>query len=201
MVLTLGWIAAAIGCCISLPQLVRLMRTRSVAGLSVLAWQLSFGSNLSWTTYGVIQQLPNVWAPNTMLTVCTLLILGLLRQATGVSWVRLLLPGLALGIAFTTVNLTLGPIAFAAAAVLPSAFSQIAQLVAVVRSPVLDGISYGYLMVNVVNQTTWVVWALFAGQPGVVMAGCILGALMITNLSWALLRRYQVVPVLWALAA
>ena len=49
----IGWSATAVGALLGFPQLFRLLRTRNVAGLSLLAWQAVLVLNVIWFTHGV----------------------------------------------------------------------------------------------------------------------------------------------------
>lgn len=56
-----GWIASAVGMTVGLPQLIKLIRTRNVGGLSLFAWQATLVANLIWLGHGIrIEQLPHV---------------------------------------------------------------------------------------------------------------------------------------------
>lgn len=49
-----GWSATVLGTILGVPQLVRLLRTRSVAGLSLIAWQATLSINIGWTVHGLL---------------------------------------------------------------------------------------------------------------------------------------------------
>ena len=67
----LGWAAALLASCVAVPQVVRLFRTGTTAGVSVTAWRLVLAANLSWTAHGVWTGHPNVWLPNLIFMACT----------------------------------------------------------------------------------------------------------------------------------
>ena len=60
----LGWTAAAFAACVALPQVLRILRSGTTAGVSTFAWQLAISANLSWVSHGVLTAHPNVWLPN-----------------------------------------------------------------------------------------------------------------------------------------
>src|SRR5664279_4869115 len=96
LALVVGWLAAGLSCFISAPQLFRILRARTTAGVSVLAWQLALGGNLTWGVYGFTHGNPNQWIPNVALVTITLLILSLFRRHVGTSWVvvaPMMMPG------------------------------------------------------------------------------------------------------------
>ena len=48
-----AYTAAVLGCLIAVPQIVRLVRTRETAGLSVGAWEVNTLSAVAWLAYGL----------------------------------------------------------------------------------------------------------------------------------------------------
>jgi uncharacterized protein with PQ loop repeat len=189
----LGWVAAAFGSLVALPQVVRLFQTGSAAGVSLTAWQASFGANIAWTVHGILGGYANLWVPNVIFFCCSTLILVQMQRDRRLSWWWLLLPGLALGGITVALDLLAGPVAFAIAALLPALLAQVAQLHALFIKPNVGGVSLAYMTMNVVNQLIWVTWAAFAGESSVIMVGSTLGVLMVANLVWAVLRRFKVV--------
>ena len=178
----LGWAAAAFGSLVALPQVVRLFQTGSAAGVSLTAWQASFGANIAWTVHGVLGGYANLWVPNVIFFCCSTLILLQMQRDRRLNWWWLLLPGLALGGATVALDLLAGPVAFAIAALLPALLAQVAQLHALFIKPNIGGVSLPYMAMNVLNQLIWVTWAAFAGESSVIMVGSTLGVLMVANL-------------------
>ncbi|MCW2803585.1 MAG: hypothetical protein JWN06_1802 [Propionibacteriaceae bacterium] len=189
----LGWAAAAWGASVALPQVVRLLRTRTTAGVSLISWQLAIGGNIAWTSHGFATGHANVWLPNLIMFCCSVTILLQMRRDRGVPLLSLFGPGLLLGLVTLGIDLTLGPVPFAIAAFLPSAFSQLAQLHDLVVAPNIRGVSLPFLIMNVFNQCLWFGWSMLASEISVTMCASALGAMMTTNMVWALLRRRGVV--------
>jgi uncharacterized protein with PQ loop repeat len=189
----LGWAAAAFGSLVALPQVVKLFQTGAAAGVSLSAWQASFGANIAWTVHGVLGGYTNLWVPNVIFFCCSTLILLQIQRDRGLSWWRLLAPGLVLGAATVALDLLAGPVAFAVAALLPALLAQVAQLHTLFLKPNVGGVSLGYMTMNVLNQLIWVTWAAFAGESSVILVGSTLGVLMAMNLCWAVLRRLRLV--------
>lgn len=188
-VYVLGWAAALLASCVALPQVVRLFRSGSSAGVSVTAWRLTLAANLSWTLHGIWSGYPNVWLPNLIFMGCSVLILVQLGRDRGLPWVLLFGPSVLLALVTFGVDVWLGPIAFAVAAGLPSVTSQLMQLHELLISPKITGVSVPFLVLNVINQTLWFTWSLFAGEQSVTLVASTLGALMAMNVLWAYLRR------------
>lgn len=188
----LGWAAAGLLATLALPQVLRLLRTGTTAGVSLVAWQTSVSANLAWTGHGLLTGHPNVWVPNLVFLGLSLMILLQLRRDRALGWVRLLAPAFALGLATVALDVLAGPLAFAVAAFLPSALAQLAQLRSLILAPDIRGVSWPFLGLNVLNQVLWLSWALLAREPSVVLVATALGSLMALNLLWWLLRRVGV---------
>ncbi|HIT77086.1 MAG TPA: hypothetical protein IAA98_16020 [Candidatus Avipropionibacterium avicola] len=193
MIVLLGWLAAIVGCCISIPQLLRIVRTRNLSGISVTTWQLTLGINLAWTAHGVIADLTNMWLPNAILALWTLLILRTFHTVAGVDWFRLLGPGVGIGVLASAIDLTVGPVGFAIAAAVPSIVSLLTQLSSLVRSSDITGASPAFYVVNVTNQGIWLVWAVLTAEHAVMISGAMAGALWVISVVWLALRRARLV--------
>ncbi len=189
LISVLGWIAAIVSCFLATPQLVRIVRANSVAGVSRLSWQLALGGNLTWGIYGLLQGNPNQWAPNVLLICCTLTILTLFRRHRHTSWLVLIAPGLAVATTTITLLVTAGAVAFSVAAFLPAAISLMSQLRATATSPDVTGISLTNQWLGLFNQSIWLCWALLAHEPSVIMVGSAALVLIVANVAMATLRK------------
>ena len=188
-VLVLGWAAALLASCVAVPQVLRMLRTGSTAGVSVMAWRLTAAANLSWTLHGMLTGHPNVWLPNLIFLSCSVLILIQLGRDRDVGWGLLFGPSVLLALITFGIDIALGPIAFAIAAGLPSVTSQLMQLHELLIAPKITGVSVPFLILNVINQTLWFSWSLLAGEQSVTLVASTLGALMGLNVLWVYLRR------------
>ncbi len=189
LTLALGWLAAVLSCFISTPQLVRMMRSGSVAGVSRLSWQLTLGGNLTWGLYGLRHGNPNQWLPNVLLIGCTLVILSLFHKHVGTSWLVLVAPGLVIGLTTVGLDASFGAVAFSVAAFLPSAVSQASQAWSTATSDDVTGISMTNQVLGLVNQSLWLVWALLIGESSVLMVGSAALALLLMNFALTSLRK------------
>ena len=189
----LGWAAAASLAAVALPQVIKLLRTRAIAGISPSAWQIVLGANLAWSAHGLFTDHPNIWVPNLIFLLCSTTILTQLARHSRRSIPRLFLPGLTLGSVAFALDVAAGPVVFAVAAVIPSATAQLVQLRELIVAPSIHGVSMPFLMLNVTNQCLWVCWALLAAETSVTIASSCIGSLMTANLAWATLRRLGVV--------
>lgn len=185
----LGWAAALLASCVAVPQVVRLFRTGTTAGVSVIAWRLTLAANLSWTLHGFWTGHPNIWLPNLIFMSCSVLILIQLGRDRGLNWTLLFAPSVMLAMITFGLDVWLGPIAFAVAAGLPSVTSQLMQLHELLIAAKITGVSVPFLVLNALNQMLWFSWSLLAGEQSVTLVASTLGSLMALNVLWAYLRR------------
>ena len=189
----LGWAAAVLGAGVALPQVIRLFQTRTTAGLSAPAWQATLGANIAWLVHGLLTGHANIWLPNLCYLAVTAIILSRLIVERRLGVAATLAPGLALGAVSVALDVWTGPVVFAIAALVPAAFTQLAQFRALVISTNVQAVSMTFLVLNVVNQVLWLSWALLAGETSIILCASALGALMVANLVWGAMRRYGVV--------
>lgn len=188
----LGWIAAAMGSLVALPQVVHIVRANTTAGVSALTWQLLLGVNIAWTTHGAITHHANIVVHNLIYAVCTSTLLILLRRDRAIPLLQLFAPGILLGTLIVAVDIFAGPFAFAVTVFLPAALSQFAQLRSLVMSPSIQGVSLLWLGYNVVNMGVWLSWSLLAAEVSVTLVATAMGTLMTLNLILAVLRRLDI---------
>ena len=189
----LGWIGAATGSLVALPQVVRILRTGATTGISPLTWRLLLGVNLAWMSHGVITHHPNIVVSNIVYALCTSTILILLWRHRGIRLWQLFVPGIVLGALMVAVDAFSGPIAFAVIAFIPAALSQMAQLRSLVVSQNVHGVSLWWLAYCVLNQTIWLTWAVLADEISLIIVATGLGILMTLNLILGVLRRLNFV--------
>ena len=196
----IGWTAGAYGACIAMPQLARVARTRTTAGIPLLAWQSSMASNLSWTAYGVITGHANLWLPSLLLTASAawmlIMITGDLREV-GVRVDPVRAYGLPVVVAAVTimVALTLGPLAFSAVVFVPAAASQLMQLRSLMTSPDISAVSSVFLAMGVVCQVLWCSWGILAHDMSNELVAGSLILLTGANLTCYILRRLDLLGV------
>jgi uncharacterized protein with PQ loop repeat len=189
LVVALGWVAAALAATVALPQVIKLVRNRTTAGISLTAWRLTLAANVAWTGHGVLVGHVNIWLPNLVFLVCSLVILSQLRRDRALTWATTFAPSLVLGLTTLGIDLLLGSLAFAVAAGLPSLIAQMLQFQELVVAPRISGVSLPFLAMNWVNQALWLSWALLVGEQSITMVASAMGILMGMNLAWCVLRR------------
>lgn len=193
----IGWTAGVYGACIAMPQLARVARTRTTAGIPLLAWQSSMASNLSWTAYGVLTRHTNLWLPSLLLTMSAAWMLIMISRdlragRAPVDPVRTY--GLPIMVAAVTimVALTLGPLAFSVIVFIPAAMSQLMQLRSLMTSPDISAVSSVFLAMGVVCQVLWCSWGVLAHDMSNELVAGSLILLSGANLACYLLRRLDV---------
>lgn len=198
-VVALGWAAAALAATVAIPQVVKLLRNRTTAGLSLTAWRLTLAANIAWTGHGFVAGHANIWLPNLMFMICSVIILNQLRRDRMLSWAATFGPSALLGLTTLGLDLTYGPLVFAIAAGLPSVIAQMLQFQELVVAPRISGVSLPFLAMNWINQALWFSWALLVGEQSITLVASTMGVLMGLNLLWAVLRRQGVVRARLAL--
>jgi uncharacterized protein with PQ loop repeat len=184
-----GWLAVAIGMSVAVPQLVRLVRTRKVDGLSLTQWRLILAMNIAWAAHGVRLEQFALILTNSIGLMSTLPILYLLAKQFRRSLLPLLLPSLAVAAAMITADHVWGSVAYGVTAITVSLISNVGQSAQLVRAPHVIGVSPVFVTLAVVNQAVWVVWGLLVKDVGTVMTASTVCGLTGFNLIWYCLRR------------
>lgn len=152
----LGWTAGAYGACVALPQIARVVRSRSTAGISRLAWKSSLASNLSWVAYGVLTQHVNLWLPCLLVACCAagmLIMIERDRRPRPIGAGRLdataiirtfCLPLIVAAVALSLAT-TAGVLAFCVLVFIAAAIAQLLQLRSLMMSRDISAVSVPYL--------------------------------------------------------
>lgn len=191
----IGWTATCVGALLGLPQLVRLLRTRNLDGLSLFAWRAVLVLNIVWFAHGLQISQPPQLVTNAVALCTTLPLLVLLSRSLGRSLPRVLLPSLVASAAIIAIDLQLGSLAFGIAAIIPGLLANTGQSVELVRAPKVTGISPLFLVMACVNQALWLTWAFLVHDPGTVAAAALTLTLTAFNVTWLVLRRLGLRPL------
>lgn len=189
IVAVLGWSAAVTATILGIPQALRLIRTRDVEGVSLLGWQAMSTVNVGFIVHGILIHKANVIVPNALALVATLTVVELLRRGLHLSLIRAYGPGVAGALVLIGADLLAGSAAFGVLAVIPGVIAPGGMSVSLVRSPEVTGVSVGYLIMQVVNQVLWVMWAILVSDPGTIIAGSATGVIAAFNMLWYLARQ------------
>ena len=186
----IGWTATILGTTLGIPQLVRLVRTANVEGLSLIGWQSLLGLNIAWTFHGIaIGQLPQLLT-NILALCSTVPILVLMSRVLGRRVALTLLPGFLLGLVMVGLDRYLGSLAFGIFAILPSIVVSAGQSLELVRAEHVRGVSPLYLSLGVLNLSMWLAWGALVNDSGTVVAVAITLLVAVFNLVWYICRRF-----------
>lgn len=191
----LGWVAALFATVLALPQAVRLIRTRQVAGIPLVAWQFQLGLNIGWAVHGWLIEQINMVLPNLLAGVTAVVVLSLMRRELDFGWLKVFWPAPVVGASLVLIDLALGSAVFGVVAVIPALVLNGAQSVSLVRSPSVDGVSPAYLALLVANQVAWTVWAVLVWDVGTVVAAGVTGVVCLFNLLWWIARAAGLGPL------
>ena len=158
----IGWAGTVSGTILGLPQVLRLVRTGRVDGLSLTAWRAMLVVNLTWTAHGIsIGQVPQI--VTSALSLCsTVPILYLMARELQRHFLPVLLPGLLAAGVLIAVDQLLGSAAFGTAAIIAAVVANAGQSIELVRSKRIVGVS--------------VLFLILAGEPRVLVVLGDLGA-------------------------
>jgi uncharacterized protein with PQ loop repeat len=162
-----GWVAAASSASLAVPQGARIAMTRSVAGVSVIAWQTMLIAGLAWTSHGLLHGTQQIIWPNALLAVTSAWVLWQLVTAHRLPVLRTWSVPVAVSALAFCADLVLGPLAFAAIAFVPGAIGQLSQLREILRVPDPSGVSMVALLAGLLNQVLWFSYALPARELAV----------------------------------
>jgi len=185
----LGWAATFVGTVLAVPQLVRLIRTRNIEGLSLVGWQTALVLNLAWTWHGIsIGQLPQILSSSLALFTTVPILVLMTRQLDRRLWPTVL-PSLAVAATMIAVDVGLGSAAYGVVAILPGIAITTAQTVELVRAEHVRGVSPLSLTLGFLNLTLWVFWALLVDDSGTMIAVGATWVVAAFNMVWYVLRR------------
>lgn len=193
-VAVLGWLATCLGTSLGLPQLLRILLTRNVEGLSLVSWQTMLGVNIAWAVHGWgIGQLPQLLA-SALSLFSTIPILMLVGRLGGRRPLPLLLPGLLVAIGMIAVDQVFGSVVYGIVAIAPGLVVSSGQTVELIRARHVRGVSPVSISLAVVNMTMWLTWAWLVHDAGTVIAVAIGWANAVINLAWYAMRRLGLRP-------
>ena len=178
----LGWVAASFGMASAFPQLLRLLRTRSSAGISLVLFQLNAAAVGAWAMHGFLVGVPQMQYPNLVLTVTSLVVCALVLKDRGAHLFPALLVPPLISVALFTADLFAGALVFGFVVAAPFVVGQVSQLRTMQRSADLTGVSLPFLAVSFFVQAMWLVWGILYGETSITVCASLLGALSLANL-------------------
>ncbi|GAA2182217.1 hypothetical protein GCM10009785_20430 [Brooklawnia cerclae] len=188
LVTVVGWLAAIIGAGYAMPQFLRIMRTRTSAGLSRPGWQMQCAVCLAWIGHGIIYAMPNQVVCNLVTSAASLGVIVMLAKDRHLSLVPVLAPVVVSALLLVGVDVVFGQVVFGVVIIVPSAFTLLAQLRDLVVSPDVRGVSPWFLVLAFLIQSLWLVWSLMVSDRAVTISAAGTMALLAANYGVWLVR-------------
>lgn len=189
LALALSLIAVTISILANVPQLVRLHRVGTGAGLSLFNWQVVAACGAAWVVHGGRGGSWTIVIPNAVMMVAAAVVVGWVRRERALSWART--HGLAVVFAATMIVIDVvgGPVAYAIAAFAPGVLGLAAQARDLIRSRSVAGVSIAALVSQLANNLAWLAWASVVGEPSVVICAAVMAVAYGINTALAVWRR------------
>lgn len=192
----LGYLGAALGVAMVVPQLVRTIRDRSLPGVSVLSWSLMALACLSWLLYGVrTGEIPQI--PGNVLLVSGAVVVALAApSALSVGLRAALLAASGLGLVALAVLASSAAIGFVAIGIaLVSSTPQSVKSV-LRRGATVSAVSPMSWVLRVASQLCWLLYALTVHDVRVVISAIVLLVNAVVVLVAETTRRTEPVPAI-----
>ena len=186
-----GWVAAALGVSSNLPQLIRILRERTSAGVSVQLWQVTAASTAAWCVHGFLVSAPQMQWPNLLMAALSSLIVVMVLRDRGEPVLRQFLLPTAVAALLIGSNLWLGALVFGLLVAVPQLVGQVSQLRLMIGPPDLTGVSLGYLSVILLVQTMWFIFGLATVDWALIVCAGSMVVICSINLAVYLVRRAQ----------
>jgi uncharacterized protein with PQ loop repeat len=169
--LALGYVGAAVGVVMVVPQILRTLRHPTLGGVSPVAWSLTTLGCLMWLTYGVrtatAQQIPG----NILLVTGAVAIVLLVPSAVTRHQRALRLGAAALGLLIVAFVLPPRAVGYLALSIgLFSAWPQVYDSVVTWRAGVRSGVSLTTWTLKAVSQVCWLSYAVAASDVPVTIS-------------------------------
>ncbi|CAI9411458.1 MULTISPECIES: SemiSWEET family sugar transporter [Aestuariimicrobium] len=187
-----GWTIALISSVSAVPQLLRILRSRTSAGASLVMWQITAAITGTWLVHGSLTGAYNLVLANGIACLMSVLILWFVRRDRTLSLLRTFgVP--ALGIAALVATDLWNPLVFGAFISIPQFIGGVAQFLDLLRCRDIRGVSVGFLAWQVAVQVFWFVWGLWGGDVAIQIAAGSFFVICLLNFIWWLLRRFGLV--------
>ncbi len=187
----LGWLAAALSGSLSIPQVFRIIRTRSVAGLNLLTWQTLLIAGVSWSAHGILVDRAQILLPNAVMMLGGAIVLAQIQKAQALPTVAVWVFPLAASASSIALDYALGPVVFAVMMVVPAVIGQLAQYREIRNARDVSGISPAMLLINPVAQALWLTYALVTWELSIICVATVLIVVMTANVAALMVRRRQ----------
>jgi uncharacterized protein with PQ loop repeat len=171
-----GYLGAALGVAMVVPQIIRIVRHPSLPGVSPISWALTVFGCLLWFTYGLRSgALPQL--PGNLLLVCGAIAVVLLVKSPTSPARRAVLLAVGGGLVETTgwvvPTQAVGYVAFAIGTV--STWPQLYDSVGNWRAHINSGVSLSTWALRIASQVCWLAYALGTSDAPVAVGACVAG--------------------------
>lgn len=188
LVVLWGWACAAVGTALSVPQVVRLLATRTSAGVSLLLWQLNVANGIGWTAHGLASGHANITVPNALSGLLALLVLALVVHDRRLPVLRVVVLPLLVGLLGVVVVLLAPAGGFGIFAAIPLAIGFGAQTRDLLTAADISGLSPLFVVGALVLQMMWWSWSFIVGEPSILICASIIGVVCAVNVVLLVLR-------------
>jgi uncharacterized protein with PQ loop repeat len=171
-----GYLGAALGVAMVVPQIVRIVRHPSLPGVSPISWALTVFGCLLWFTYGLrTRALPQL--PGNLLLVCGAIAVVLLVKSPTSRARRAVLLAVGAGLIGSTAWVispeAVGYLAFAIGTV--STWPQLYDSIGNWRAHINSGVSLSTWALRIASQMCWLAYALGTSDTPVAVGACVAG--------------------------
>ena len=171
-----GYLGAALGVAMVVPQIVRIVRHPSLPGVSPISWALTVFGCLLWFTYGLRSRaLPQI--PGNVLLICGAIAVVLLIKSPTSRARRAVLLALGAGLLELTAWMIpiqgVGYLAFAVGTF--STWPQLYDSVGNWRAHINSGVSLSTWALRIASQVCWLAYALGTSDVPVGIGACVAG--------------------------
>jgi len=192
----IAFFGAVVAAAISVPQFLLVVRTKDTHGLALTTWVISLGTGIGWLAHGVkIPEVNMIWPNIWGVFVAVTILYFLRRNGRFHSW-SAVLPGLGLAALLVGLDTIVGSAAFGLTVVIPQAYGMVRQGIAVLRAPLVTGVSVTAWIFQVTNQIIWGVWAAMTHETGTFISAVISLVAALFVLTGRVLRARGMKPVL-----
>jgi uncharacterized protein with PQ loop repeat len=188
-----GWVCAAVGSIIAIPQVATLLRERTSAGLSLLMWQFNTAAAIGWTVHGLRGGWWNITLPNALMALTSGLVVAMVSADRRIPAVRTWPLIVAVSTVLVAVEFLATPAVFGAVVLIPLATGMIGQTMSIVRAPDVLGVSGFFVAMSAALQVMWWLWAAGAGDQSILICATVLGVIAGFNAVWYTLRSRGVI--------
>jgi len=103
-------------------------------------------------------------------------------------------PSLLLAAGLVLTDALFGTTVFGLVMIVPTILANMAQTVALIRAPRVEGVSPVYLVASITTQALWAVWGVVVKDAGAIVGSVAGGLIVLFNLVWWALRQRGLRP-------